>query len=1447
MFRPKATIAMTMVLTMSVSVLPTPQRAFAQTQSSSDSSEQSSSSSSVERIHQIRQPERDDLRTGGGGGGVSASDFNPGTPADEIREAMETPTIFVESSSSSSESSVGTYGQWEGEEGQIMPIMPMPPVGGHVEWQPKPGIPPFPQFMVVDDGDINFSETGPWDHSPLAGYLDDFHYVAGVLAEYFEGGKGEYLKAKATWNFNHLKPGKYDVYATWVPYKYLSDSAPYKIRGARGETTIREVDQTQEPVGVEYGGRPWQKISTVKVTGGFMNKMDINADGFINDGDVLGEAIEHEEFRPFPWPLFPKKGIEVTLTNNTEGYVVADGVMIKPHDGPSGDTGNLYITKSPVPVRNHQLLGGTLSDPVMRLRFRADNIEPIDVTDIRFDAGTPGTPAWEIVDRLELFFEGESQPFAMATQSVCVASGTPTAEFCANMVSQQLVIQEGESKEVLVRARMKTDETGSVSGRSFQLRLGPENDSVLARGYDSSNNLSQNDQDNIAEGEVFIGMDTPGPLAEILGTEHVSVLSKFASITNANPDSDGTAVPVGTSSVGQFKFTAVENDNVRYGLNSVNFEGIVFDVDSTNVQFGAGGFSLYNKSDQTQKILCQETGVQDSFLVLCSAVGYPNVDLEIDSGDYQTLVLEANITDPMVSPTIESSLQVSISDFSDFTRTVFGTNPGDTHMRWRDADAGSSRDHLWIEYPEDVVRSTRYGDHIVSDPDLSVAIDGPPTQDYQPDDNDAVLAYVDFQSDDPITIEDMYVLVEGGSIQDGEWVPVPTNDFTTLMEDVELRDRATGQTVNAIPRPNLLNEQGNMYYQFSNFVTHNDDWELRVDFIDNGPENHPKNGDQYRVRICTDPGHLPYTCVNGIIAQDQSGDTVDSIHPGGIVMGNFHRIATAGLRIAMKSLGSSDTAVENEENINFMRFEARAAEAEDILFTKVVVEETGVDADLNNIQNYALWVDTDGNGVVDTILEDGVAAQSGNVTFNDLAGGGYVVPAEVTVVFEIHGDTVSTLSTDELQLTFEQLPVIYIEAEELDDGSNLEGIQTDGVCPSGTCQIVVTTTDSIQWYFQSQGDLYAYLDSIPVRNRQVLGGTLSEYVMRLEMRSSVEPVDVTDLQITVEGDAQSIDRMELYKDGESTPFMLATMGACGNDNVLPQTFCAQMESRQLVVDDQEDVIIRLRMKNDDSGAVSGGVFNLKIDGTPVSDESDGRGAVRARGDVSSNNIPANDEDSEAEGEVFIGTSSVGANADIIGRDHVSVLAKVTSITNANPDPNGSSVPVGVSDVGQFKIAAAMHSNSKNGMNDVVLEDLIFNMNGVNVEFDASGFSFFNKSDSTTTVTCVPKEMGGDVLSGTFTLPSFVVVCEDLNAIVDTEIDQGSDQTFVLQVNITNPMVNGGSVSTLQASLSNFSSMSRTTFSINDSHVRWLDRDTSSTEFLWIEYPDTVVKSTSYQS
>jgi hypothetical protein len=236
-----------------------------------------------------------------------------------------------------------------------------------------------------------------------------------------------------------------------------------------------------------------------------------------------------------------------------------------------------------------------------------------------------------------------------------------------------------------------------------------------------------------------------------------------------------------------------------------------------------------------------------------------------------------------------------------------------------------------------------------------------------------------------------------------------------------------------------------------------------------------------------------------------------------------------------------------------------------------------------------------------------------------------------------------------------------------------------------------------------------------------------------------------------------------------------------------------------------------------------------------------------------------DQDGVAEGEIFIGASHARANSNsnssFSGPKHVSVLSKIINIANANSDTPLSAVPTGIYDFAKFRFSAAQHQNSKNGVNDAIIDHIVFNVNATNVAM-STGFLVFNEADQTRWRDCLTYNAVNQrqifAPSGTGQASgSLLVKCTNLDASpVDTEIDSGKDIVLVLQGDIINPVADGTNTSTLQGSLQNFDSIQYGSFWIgpNDSHIEWIDRDGGGGPvFTWIESSETVISSTTYQS
>ena len=801
---------------------------------------------------------------------------------------------------------------------------------------------------------------------------------------------------------------------------------------------------------------------------------------------------------------------------------------------------------------------------------------------------------------------------------------------------------------------------------------------------------------------------------------------------------------------------------------------------------------------------------------------------------------------------------------------------------------------------------------------FTISIDGPVTQQFTRKDKNAVLANVWFETGgENVDVENLFILVQGTTSTGASFnvgrggVGTTVDDVNEALEKVELRNTTSGRTISGVRLTtssdfsnDATGQSGSgatQVYRFDDFtISGKQKYEFRVNFIDNSGTSSvaaPANGDKFRIHICGEATHKLNTSndlvanttgctmggfyastvtsyhmkIKGISTNDRIGD----FRPGGTITGNFQEIKTAGLTITGKATSITDTTVSNAKNVTLMRFEGRASEAADVLITNLIFEAAS-SSSLVNGQNYALWVDTNDDGVVDTILQKGVSSQSSQLTFDKMTGGGYVVPKQKSIIFEIHGDISASLAgtSPVLSIRFDT-GATFIQAEQVSDGSSLSGIQTKAISSSATAEgstesytdggttaeIQVVTQYGTLYTLRSQGDLYVTKSSTPVRSRQLLGGTLADEILRLQFHAEYEDIDVTDLVLTGSGKvttgtfAKNVDRLELYKVGATTPFAVATPAGCGSDAVAANSMCVKMKNQEFIVPkgSNTNILVRPRMRTDVDGAISGTGIAIRLDITPSSTT----GSVRARGLLSSNNLSGLDTDGTPEGEVYVGTSTSSATANAHVKSNVNnvVLSKVTSITNADPNANGTAIPTGTQrQIAQFKFSTAAASNLKDGTNKFTLSGIIFNVNATNVELGTalntalgtSTFKIYNKADQSVKHTCTT---AATAVSNAGASGALVVQCGAIptrTSGLNTEIDPGSDATFVLEANVTNAKISSTSSSTLQVSLQSFTDPLSSAFTAADSHISWLDKDQGTTTiFKWIEYADTSINGTSY--
>lgn len=142
-----------------------------------------------------------------------------------------------------------------------------------------PGPPPSPPMTLIDDADAAYGESGPdsW-HSHTRDAFND-------LLRCHSTGSGTNI---ARWQFTGLSPGWYEVLATWCGGSDQAPDAPYTVwDGTEFEDTIR-VDQSQEPTGPVFNGRPWTSLGVFALQA---TSLAVELSDDANDDRVVADAV----------------------------------------------------------------------------------------------------------------------------------------------------------------------------------------------------------------------------------------------------------------------------------------------------------------------------------------------------------------------------------------------------------------------------------------------------------------------------------------------------------------------------------------------------------------------------------------------------------------------------------------------------------------------------------------------------------------------------------------------------------------------------------------------------------------------------------------------------------------------------------------------------------------------------------------------------------------------------------------------------------------------------------------------------------------------------------------------------------------------------------------------------------------------------------------------------
>ena len=351
-----------------------------------------------------------------------------------------------------------------------------------------------------------------------------------------------------------------------------------------------------------------------------------------------------------------------------------------------GTRGNLFVTLDTVPIGDRQIIASTETPSLLLLKFRAE-AEDVIVKELAIT----GVPSG--VDTLRFYAAGSPQPFAIGKSIHC--STVVSGRFCAD--KDFIVSQHGEMS-VIVKAVLKSDTQGAVSGQTVTLSINDATTgssvAVQGEGYDSGQQLAQNNGDSAEDGEVFIGTSVVASNSAITGPTHTIVLAKIVDITNTNPDPPNSPISLGAMQFARFGFRAANHENIMNGPNTIVIDRLAFTVSAVNVTFEPASFRLYNIQNSGTTHNCVSSGTTGTITVTCSGLAAGDVSTTISRGDTINLALQGTVTG--VSETGISILQASLNNLS---------NPASTGtVEWSDGNTTID----WVDLASTQVKSTNY-------------------------------------------------------------------------------------------------------------------------------------------------------------------------------------------------------------------------------------------------------------------------------------------------------------------------------------------------------------------------------------------------------------------------------------------------------------------------------------------------------------------------------------------------------------------------------------------------------------------------------------------------------------------------------------------------------------------------------------------------------------------
>jgi subtilisin family serine protease len=255
-------------------------------------------------------------------------------------------------------------------------------------------VPPPPSAIIIDDGQTGYFEQGTWYDFDGVGFNNKERYT--------DPGSPN----KASWQVTGVPSGTFNVWATWM---WGNTNATYQIfDGAALRATV-VVNQSNEPTGPSFGGRPFQPLGTNIVTNSGTVRVELLA-APPSGGWVLADAVRFL----LPTPSGPVVSIVATDPDAAEtvsGAHTGTFTVSRTGSTASALTVNYAISGTATNGGDYQMLTGTVqipagqvSAPIVVTPIDDPNPEPTETVIVTispsggYTIGDPSTATVNIAD-----------------------------------------------------------------------------------------------------------------------------------------------------------------------------------------------------------------------------------------------------------------------------------------------------------------------------------------------------------------------------------------------------------------------------------------------------------------------------------------------------------------------------------------------------------------------------------------------------------------------------------------------------------------------------------------------------------------------------------------------------------------------------------------------------------------------------------------------------------------------------------------------------------------------------------------------------------------------------------------------------------------------------------------------------------------------------------------